>query len=281
MKQRNRQETAGLPAASAKLPASSTKLMDMGILPVTLDPTVLEDMTAEELLRTVIGRFGRRFAISTSFQRDGMVIIDLALRIDPATRIFTLDTGRLPEETFAVMEAVRSRYGAHIELVYPDAAEVEAMTTLFGPNLFRASVAQRKLCCQVRKVRPMERKMAEFEAHAVGLRREQSGERAATPKAQFVQGKWKFAPIAGWTSEQVEEYLAKHGVPRHPLESQGYPSIGCAPCTRPITAGESERAGRWWWEQDGGKECGLHVTPEGRMKRELDVLLEEVLAARR
>lgn len=250
-------------------------------MPVTLDPTYLESLPAEQLLRTVIGHFGRRFAISTSFQRDGMVIIDLALRIDPATRIFTLDTGRLPEETFAVMEAVRTRYGACIELVYPDAAEVEAMTTLYGPNLFRSAVAQRKLCCQVRKVRPMERKMVEFDAHAVGLRREQSGERAATPKAQLVSGKWKFAPIADWTSAQVEEYLAKHDVPRHPLESRGYTSIGCAPCTRPVSAGESERAGRWWWEQDGGKECGLHVTPEGRMKRELDVLLDEVLAAAR
>lgn len=254
--------------------------MDMGTFPITLDPTHLDGLPAEHLLRLFLGHFGPGFAISTSFQRDGLVIIDMALRIDPATRIFTLDTGRLPQETYEIMEAVRAKYGARIELVYPDTAELESMTTRFGPDLFRHSVAQRKLCCQIRKVRPMERKLAQLDAYAVGLRRGQSGERAETPKAQLIDGKWKLAPIADWTSQQVEDYLNAHDVPRHPLESRGYPSIGCAPCTRPVAPGEHERAGRWWWEAEGGKECGLHVTPEGKMKRELDVLLDEVLAPR-
>ncbi|MEP7363407.1 MAG: phosphoadenylyl-sulfate reductase [Acidobacteriota bacterium] len=255
--------------------------MDMGTIPTEATATDLERLPARDLLAWALDRFGSRFAISTSFQREGLAIVDMALRLNPATRIFTLDTGRLPQETYQVMEAIRSKYGARIELVYPATDELEAMTSQFGPDLFRESVAHRKLCCQIRKVRPLERKMAEFDAFAVGLRREQSSERAGTPKAVQSGGKWKLAPIADWTSSQVEEYLTNHDVPRHPLESRGYPSIGCAPCTRAIAPGESERAGRWWWESEAGKECGLHVTPEGQMKRELDVLLEEVLTPHR
>lgn len=255
--------------------------MDMGTIPAEATAADLERLSAPDLLNWALSRFGPRFAISTSFQREGLVIVDMALRMNPATRIFTLDTGRLPQETYEVMEAIRAKYGARIELVYPATVELEAMTARFGPDLFRQSVAHRKLCCQIRKVRPMERKLAEFDAFAVGLRREQSEERAATAKATQIDGKWKLAPIADWTAADVEAYLARNEVPRHPLESRGYSSIGCAPCTRPIAPGESERAGRWWWELDGGKECGLHVTPNGQMKRELDVLLEEVITPRR
>ena len=251
--------------------------MDMGTIPTEATASDLERLLATELLGWAMDRFGSRFGISTSFQREGLVLVDMALRMRPSTRIFTLDTGRLPQETYEVMEAIRAKYGARIELVYPATEELEAMTSRFGPDLFRQSVAHRKLCCQIRKVRPMERKLEEFDAFAVGLRREQSEERAGTPKVARIGSNWKLAPIADWTASQVEDYLAQHDVPRHPLESRGYPSIGCAPCTRAVSAGESERAGRWWWEQDGGKECGLHVTPEGMMKRELDVLLEEVL----
>jgi phosphoadenosine phosphosulfate reductase len=255
--------------------------MDMGTIPAEATASGLERLPANDLLAWALERFGSRFAISTSFQREGLVIVDMALRMNPATRIFTLDTGRLPQETYQVMEAIRAKYGARIELVYPDTHELESMTTRFGPDLFRQSVAHRKLCCQLRKVRPMERKLSEFDAFAVGLRREQSEERASTPKAMQTDGKWKLAPIADWTAAQVEEYLTRNEVPRHPLESRGYPSIGCAPCTRAIAHGEPERAGRWWWELDGGKECGLHVTPDGQMKRELDVLLSEVLTSAR
>ena len=253
--------------------------MDMGTIPAEATARDLERLPAPDLLGWALDRFGSRFAISTSFQREGLVILDMALRINPATRIFTLDTGRLPQETYEVMEAIRAKYGARIELVYPATAELESMTAAYGPDLFRQSVAHRKLCCQIRKVRPMDRKLEEFDAFAVGLRREQSEERAATPKAALTVGKWKLAPIADWSAAQVEGYLTRNNVPRHPLESRGYPSIGCAPCTRAISPGESERAGRWWWEEEGGKECGLHVTPEGQMKRELDVLLEEVLTS--
>ena len=253
----------------------------MSTLAAQPKPSDLEALDAPGLLRWAIASFGPRFSVCTSFQREGLILIDMAVKINPAVRVFTLDTGRLPPETYEVMEEVRRRYGINVELVYPDAAEAGSMTSLYGPNLFYESPARRKLCCQIRKVRPLDRKLEEFDAYAVGLRREQSEERGDTPKAQLSKGKWKLAPLADWTRAEAEAYIEANGVPRHPLEAKGYPSIGCAPCTRPVAEGEPERAGRWWWELDGGKECGLHVTPEGEMKRELDVLLAEVLAGNR
>jgi phosphoadenylyl-sulfate reductase (thioredoxin) len=237
----------------------------------------LETLPAAELLDWAIRTYGSRFAISTSFQQDGLVLIDMAARIDPSVRVFTLDTGRLPQETFEVMEAVREKYGVRIEIVAPDAGEVERMTTLHGANLFYRDTALRKLCCHVRKTRPLDRKLEELDAWAVGLRREQSEERAAISKVAHVDGRVKLSPLADWTAAEIESYIAAHGVPRHPLSERGYSSIGCAPCTRAVRAGESERAGRWWWEQDGSKECGIHVTPDGQMRRALDVLLEDIL----
>jgi thioredoxin-dependent adenylylsulfate APS reductase len=243
----------------------------------SIDLGYLESLPAEELLGWAIRRYDQRFAISTSFQKHGLVMIDMAARIDPSVRVFTLDTGRLPQETFDVMEAVREKYGVRIEVVAPDAGEVERMTTLHGANLFYGDPALRKLCCHVRKTRPLERKLREVDAWAVGLRREQSEERASIARVESADGRLKLSPLADWTSEQVERYVIERQVPRHPLEEKGYTSIGCAPCTRAVRPGEHERAGRWWWEQDGSKECGIHVTPNGQMRRELDVLLEDIL----
>jgi phosphoadenylyl-sulfate reductase (thioredoxin) len=153
------------------------------------------------------------------------------------------------------------------------------MVALFGPNLFYESVPYRNLCCQIRKVRPLNRKLASLDAYAVGLRREQSSTREDTAKITEVDGKLKLAPLADWTSGDVRSYAAAHDVLRHPLYDKGYTSIGCAPCTRAVQTGESERAGRWWWEGEGAKECGLHFTPEGRVERTLDVLLRDVLGS--
>lgn len=237
----------------------------------------LETYDAAELVEWALRTHGRGFAISTSFQAEGMVLVDMAARMDAAVRVFTLDTGRLPEETHQMIDTVRERYGVRVEVVYPDAGELERMTTLHGVNLFYRGASLRKLCCQVRKVRPMESKVAELSAWAVGLRREQSAERAATVKAEMVGGRLKLSPLADWTAAQVEQYLTANGVPRHPLYARGYPSIGCAPCTRPVAPGEPERAGRWWWEENIAKECGLHVTPEGKLRQALDVLLDDIL----
>lgn len=237
----------------------------------------LQSFNAAELLEWGLQTYGRQFAIATSFQAEGMVLVDMAARLDPSVRVFTLDTGRLPEETYQMIDTVRDRYGISVEVVCPDAGEVERMTTRHGVNLFFREPGLRKLCCQVRKVRPMERKLGELSAWAVGLRREQSAERADTAKAEMVGERLKLSPLADWTAAQVAEYLSEHDVPRHALYARGYTSIGCAPCTRAVQAGEPERAGRWWWEENMSKECGLHVSPDGRLRQALDVLLDDIL----
>lgn len=242
-----------------------------------MDLSSLETMSAQELMQWALDSYGSRFGISNSFQAEDLVLVDMAARLDPSVRVFTLDTGRLPQETYDVIDAARDRYGLKVEVVAPDTGEVERMTTRHGANLFYREVVLRKLCCHIRKTRPLERKLAELDAWAVGVRREQSPERAGVMKAAWTDGRLKLSPLADWTAAQVEDYVARHGVPRHPLAARGYPSIGCAPCTRPVAPGEHERAGRWWWEQDASKECGIHVTPEGEARRALDVLLEDIL----
>jgi phosphoadenylyl-sulfate reductase (thioredoxin) len=241
----------------------------------------VEEYSAEQLIRWALATYGNRFAVCTSMQNEGLVLIDMACRaadaLGQSVRVFTIDTGRLPQETYAVMDAVRSRYGIDIEIVAPDHAEIERMCTRFGVNLFYQDSSYRKLCCHVRKVRPLERKLIEFDAWATGLRREQSIERAGVPKAADVDGRKKLSPLADWTHAQVKEYMLRNNIAGHPLEEAGYTSIGCAPCTRAVQPGEDHRAGRWWWETEDSKECGIHVTPTGAMKRTLDVLLEDIL----
>ena len=208
-----------------------------------------------------------------------MVIVDMAARISSGVRIITLDTGRLPTETYEIIETVRERYGIVVELVYPEAGELERMVALHGPNLFYGDPSLRMLCCHFRKVRPLERKLRDLDAWAVGLRWEQSDTRAETPRVDASVTPVKISPLADWTREQVDEYIRRYDVPRHPLYAKGYTSIGCAPCTRAVEPGESERAGRWWWESSTPKECGIHFTPAGP-RRELDVLIEEVLSGK-
>jgi phosphoadenosine phosphosulfate reductase len=232
------------------------------------------------VLSWALATFGDSLAISTSFQKEGMVVIDMAARLDPRVRVFTIDTGRLPEETHQMVETVRQRYGIPVEIVFPEASEVESMIGTHGPNLFYREVPLRKLCCQVRKVRPLERKLATLGAWVVGLRRSQIASRAQTRKVESRNGIVKISPLADWSKEQVEEYTKLHDVPVHPLYAKGFPSIGCGPCTRAVFDCEDERAGRWWWEGDEEKECGIHLAPSGQARRKLDVLVEEVLAAR-
>jgi phosphoadenosine phosphosulfate reductase len=236
----------------------------------------VESATAPEVLAWALANYGDSLAISTSFQKEGMVVIDMAVRIDPRVRVFTIDTGRLPEETHQMIETVRQRYGIRVEIVFPEAAEVESMIAAHGPNLFYREVALRKLCCHIRKVRPLERKLAALRAWVVGLRRSQTESRANTPKVETREGTVKISPLADWTRQQVEDYTVKHDVPVHPLYSKGFPSIGCGPCTRAVFDCENERAGRWWWEQETEKECGIHLTSSGQIMRSLDVLLAEI-----
>jgi thioredoxin-dependent adenylylsulfate APS reductase len=226
-----------------------------------------ESQTAPELLAWALSAFGRDFAIATSFQKEGMVLADMAWRIDPRVRLFTLDTGRLPQETHAMIETVRERYGLAVEVVLPDPAEVAAMVAEGGADLFYRSVEARTLCCEVRKVRPLARKLRTLAAWATGLRRGQSPARASIPKVEEDSGTVKLNPLADWSAAQVDDYIAANGVPVHPLYARGYASIGCAPCTRAVAPGEDQRAGRWWWEHESAKECGIHFSPDGQVER--------------
>jgi phosphoadenosine phosphosulfate reductase len=233
-----------------------------------LSPTttaIAADAPAEEILGWALAAFPRdRIALCTSFQLEGMVILDLAWRIDPGVQVFTIDTGRLPAETLALIDRVRDRYGIRIEILHPDAAELSTFTSQHGVNPFYRSVELRLACCDLRKVRPLARRLSTLEAWITGLRRSQSASRAATPMVAVDEahgGILKINPLAGWSLEQVEAYTRRHDLPRNALYAMGYTSIGCAPCTRAIAPGEDIRAGRWWWER-GDKECGIHVTPE-------------------
>ena len=238
---------------------------------------------AEEVVAWAVGTFGDRFAIVTAFQAEGMVILDLARRVDPAVRVVTIDTGRLPQATHDFVDSVRARYGLDVEVVAPDAAAIEALVRRHGQNLFRRDVALRQLCCHVRKVEPLNRALREVHAWASGLRRHSGPARDHVPKFQVDRGHGgilKLNPLADWSREQVWAYVEAHHVPVHPLYGEGYTSIGCGPCTRPMRPGEDERAGRWWWEASSDRECGLHhTTPSERFEAALTSLHADLAAS--
>jgi phosphoadenosine phosphosulfate reductase len=222
---------------------------------------VITTDAAEEVLATTFRTYPR-VALVASFQAESGVLIDMAARLGLRPDVLTIDTWRLPAETHAVIDEFRCRYDIRLRVLTPDAGEVQQLVAVHGPDLFRESVELRLSCCDVRKVRPLERALRDYDAWVTGLRRDQGGSRASTPtvaRDNAHGGIIKVAPLAGWTRADVEAYLVRNEVPRHPLYAAGYTSIGCAPCTRATTAGEDERAGRWWWEQESNKECGLHV----------------------
>jgi len=224
----------------------------------------LEEKDAEAVLRWGLDRFHPRIALATSLQAEDMVVLDMAWRINPAIRVFTLDTGRLHEETYQVMERIRDRYGIAVESYFPGREAVETLEREKGFYSFRRGVEERKFCCGVRKVEPLGRALGTLEAWITGLRREQAVTRVGVPKVERDEshgGILKLNPLADWTLAQVWDYIRAHSVPYNALHDLGYPSIGCAPCTRAIKPGEDIRAGRWWWEQPEHKECGLHVSP--------------------
>ena len=222
-----------------------------------------ERASAQELLAWAIETFHPRLAISAAGGVDGMALIDMAWRIDPRIRVFTLDTGRLPPETYTLFEEVRERYGIPVEFETPDGTAVAAYETANGPNAMYLGVDLRTRCCTIRKVEPLKRKLATLDAWITGLRREQWVSRRDIAKVELDRdhgGVVKLNPLADWTVDAVWEYIRANEVPYNELFDHGYASIGCAPCTRPVMPGESERAGRWWWEQDTNKECGIHCS---------------------
>ncbi len=229
--------------------------------PDLLDET-LEAMDAVELLGWALERFRPRIALASSFGAEDVVLIDLLMELDPRARVFTLDTGRLHSETYALAQALRDRYGLAIDVFFPRTEALEAMVRAHGVNLFYASVENRKLCCGVRKVEPLGRALQGLDAWITGLRREQAVTRGRVRKVEIDAdhgGILKLNPLADWSWDRVWGYIRDHAVPYNALHDEGFPSIGCAPCTRAVKPGEDLRAGRWWWEQDAAaKECGLH-----------------------
>jgi phosphoadenosine phosphosulfate reductase len=234
----------------------------------------------EALLEWAIERFSPRIALSTAFQIDGIALLDMAYAIDPEIRVFCVDTGRLPAETFELIEQLRERYpGLNLDLLSPKAEHVQKMVARHGPNLFYRKVEHRLLCCQVRKVQPLIRHLAGLDAWITGLRRDQWASRSDIRKVEIDHEHGaivKLNPLAEWTEDEVWDYVRERDLPYNPLYDQGYTSIGCAPCTRAIEPGQAGRNGRWWWEENAPKECGIHCAIEtGGFEHELRSLLSE------
>jgi phosphoadenosine phosphosulfate reductase len=230
---------------------------------------LLDRADALELALAEIGAAHAPAAFASSLSAEDMVLTDAILRTGAPIGIFTIDTGRLHGDTLRLLDAIRSRYGRSIETFRPEPHAVREYVDLFGRDAFYRSQNLRKRCCEIRKIEPLRRALAGKRAWVTGLRRDQSATRSAVPKHGFdpVHGIEKFNPLADWREAEVWSYIRAFGVPYNPLYDQGYRSIGCAPCTRPVAPDEDVRAGRWWWEASGPRECGLHLGPDGRLVR--------------
>jgi len=231
---------------------------------MTLPIKDFEAKSPEELLRWSMDQYGDKAGLASSFGMEDMVLIDMIAKLNGPITIFTLDTGRLHEETYELMDRVRSKYGLEIKTYFPDRDKVENLVRGKGFFSFRESVDNRKECCYIRKVEPLNRALGELKAWITGLRRSQGITRTDIPKVLEDADHpplIKINPLAEWSEEQVMNYIIENNVPINILHKKNYPSIGCAPCTRPVEQGEDIRAGRWWWENPEHKECGLHNRP--------------------
>jgi phosphoadenosine phosphosulfate reductase len=208
-------------------------------------------------------------AFSSSFGLEDMVILDLIEAAGLDVDVFTLDTGRLHDETLALIAQARKRYQRPIRVMFPAAGDVEAFVLEHGVNAFYDSIALRKRCCELRKLAPLRRALHGKALWITGLRREQSVTRSDVQVLARDEpyGLMKLNPLADWTEGDLWEYVRRFEVPTNPLHERGFPSIGCVPCTRAVLPGEDARAGRWWWEQPTTRECGLHMDPQGRLVR--------------
>jgi phosphoadenosine phosphosulfate reductase len=211
-----------------------------------------------DILRAAVRDYGK-VVYSNSLGAESMVLTDLIWKHVPEIEIFTLDTGRLPEETYNLIERLERRYNRRIRVYYPDPASVEALVAKNGINGFYNGVEQRISCCHVRKVEPFRRAVQGAGAWVTGVRHEQSATRALVSAVDFdaANGLAKISPILDWTNDDIWNYIRTNKLPYNPLHDKGYPSIGCAPCTRAVEPGADSRSGRWWWENTDSKECGL------------------------
>jgi phosphoadenosine phosphosulfate reductase len=221
----------------------------------------LAGASPDSILHFAAQTFGREgVAFASSLGAEDQVITDLLHRKKLDIPVFTLDTGRLAQETYDVLDATRRRYSLTVEVLFPQTSAVESLVSLHGPNSFYESIAQRKACCRVRKVEPLTRRLSTLKAWICGLRREQSVTRTGVDLFEWDAsfGLIKINPLADLSESWVWDYIRSNDVPYNSLHDKGYPSIGCAPCTRAVGPGEDVRAGRWWWEEAEHRECGLH-----------------------
>ncbi len=214
----------------------------------------------EEVLSYFLEVYRGHIALASSLSIEDQVLTAMICRIRPETRIFTLDTGRLFPETYSLIERTNMTYGIKIQLFFPDYKQVEKMVAEHGVNLFYENIEKRRLCCHIRKLEPLKRAFDGLKVWICGLRHEQSVTRTDIRMVEWDEPHrlLKLNPLINWTEKQVWDYIHGHGVPYNKLHDQGFPSIGCQPCTRAVKPGEDIRAGRWWWENPLHKECGLH-----------------------
>lgn len=227
--------------------------------------TQLATLPVAEALQVLIKTFPGNVTFSTSFSYEDQIITDLIQKAAPDVSIFTLDTGRMFPETYSVWNRTNERYGIRVKPYYPNTEAIQEFVASNGPNAFYESLELRKGCCFIRKVEPLKRALAGNAVWITGLRAEHSAARQSLHVIEWDEGNGiiKYNPLLHWTFEKVLQYINEHNVPYNSLHDKGFVSIGCAPCTRAIKPGEDFRAGRWWWEDESRKECGLHVHGAG------------------
>lgn len=217
----------------------------------------------EEALQYFLSEYKGRITLASSMGLEDQVLTHMVSEIDPDTKVFTLDTGRLFPETHELISKTKKTFNIDIKIYFPEAAKVEEMVNKKGNNLFYESIENRKLCCHIRKIESLKRAFKDLDIWICGLRSEQSITRINTKLLEWdeANGLLKLNPLADWNYKQVLEYIRIHNIPYNPLHDKGFLSIGCQPCTRAVEPGEDERSGRWWWEEPESKECGLHNRP--------------------
>ena len=232
----------------------------LNITPELSASVAAKTAAAHALLTDIAGHWSPA-AFANSLGAEDMVLTDLIVKAGLPIEIFSLDTGRLPLETYDLMAAVDRHYGLKLKIYFPQSESVEAFVRHHGINAFYDSVELRKACCHARKVEPLQRALAGKRAWITGLRAQQAATRTALAVQEYDTGNGleKFNPLADWSEKEIWTYIKQNGVPYNALHDKFYPSIGCAPCTRAVTPGEDIRSGRWWWEAPESKECGLHV----------------------
>ena len=235
--------------------------MPVSELPVSELPDTLRARAEDSIsqLRSAVAEY-KNVCYANSLGSESMVLTDLIWSSVPEIEIFSVDTGRLYPETYDLIERVQRRYGRNLRMYYPDAADLEGWVSDNGINGFREGVDQRRACCGIRKVAPFKRAIAGRGAWVTGIRRGQSASRAlASPVEWDAQyGLHKVSPLLDWSEKEIWEYIRRKRLPYNTLHDSGFPSIGCAPCTRAVQPGDDERSGRWWWERSDSRECGLH-----------------------